>query len=209
MQLSTLFTPIEVAATVAFAMSGLIEATRKKMDIVGAFSVTFVSAFAGGTLRDVLLDRRPLFWVENTEYVWLVLVMVLAAPLLLRSHEHWVTTKVMEVADALGLGLFTISGASLALVAGMPLIVALLMGTITAVCGGVSRDVLCNEIPKVYYDHSPYALCSVLGGALFIALHQLGVAAQVSTLVGICTISGLRLLAVAYDWRIPTWPLDD
>ena len=206
MQISTLLTTIEIAATVAFAMSGLIEATRKKMDIIGVFSVTFVSAFAGGTLRDVLLERRPLFWVENTEYVWLVLALVLAAPLLLRSQEHRMTTRVMEVADALGLGLFTISGASLALVAGMPLVVALLMGSITAVCGGVSRDVLCNEIPKVYYDHSPYTLCTIVGGALFIALDQFGVSPHLSSLAGICTISGLRLLAVAYDWRIPSWP---
>jgi len=112
----------------------------------------------------------------------------------------------MEVVDALGLGLFTISGASLALVAGMPLIVALLLGSITAVFGGVSRDVLCNEIPKVYHDHRPYTLCTLIGGALFIALHQLGVSPHLSTLVGICSISGLRLLALACQWRIPAWP---
>ena len=187
-------------------MSGLIEATRKKMDIVGVFSVTFVTAFAGGTLRDILLDRRPLFWVENTEYVWLILGLVVAAPLLLRSQEHRMMSRVVELADALGLGLFAISGASLALVAGMPLVVAVLMGSMTAVCGSVSRDVLCNEIPKIYYDRSPYTLCTVVGGALFVALQQFGVAAELSMLVGICTISGLRLLAVAYAWRIPVWP---
>ena len=137
LQLTTLLTTIEIAATIAFAMSGLIEATRRKMDIVGVFSVTFVSAFAGGTVRDILIERRPFFWVENTEYIWLVIALVLAAPLLLRSRELRVTDKVMEVADALGLGLFTISGVSLALVAGMPPVVAVLLGSITAVFGGV------------------------------------------------------------------------
>ena len=137
-----------------------------------------------------------------------IIALVLAAPLLLRSRELRVTDKVMEVADALGLGLFTISGASLALVAGMPLIVALLLGSITAVFGGVTRDVLCNEIPKVYHDHRPYTLCTLIGGAIFIGLNQLGVSPHISTLVGICSISGLRLLALACKWRIPAWPRD-
>ncbi|WP_374242213.1 trimeric intracellular cation channel family protein [Zoogloea sp.] len=208
MQLTTLLTTIEIAATIAFAMSGLIEATRKKMDIVGVFSVTFVSAFAGGTARDVLLDRRPFFWVENTEYIWLVIAMVLAAPLMLRSRKLGLTDKVMEVADALGLGLFTISGVSVALVAGMPLVVALMLGSITAVFGGVTRDVLCNEIPKVYRDHQPYTLCTLIGGLLFIGLNHFGVSPHLSSLAGICCISGLRLLAVAYGWQIPSWPRD-
>lgn len=205
-QLTTLLTTIEVAATIAFAMSGLIEATRRKMDIVGVFSVTFVSAFAGGTVRDILIERRPFFWVENTEYIWLLIALVLAAPLLLRSREHRVTDKVMEVADALGLGLFTISGVSLALVAGMPAIVAVLLGSITAVFGGVTRDVLCNEIPKVYRDHQPYTLCTLIGGVVFLGLHHLAVSPHISSLVGICCISGLRLLAVTYQWQIPSWP---
>lgn len=206
LQLTTLLTTIEIAATIAFAMSGLIEATRRKMDIVGVFSVTFVSAFAGGTVRDILIERRPFFWVENTEYIWLVIALVLAAPLLLRSRELRVTDKVMEVADALGLGLFTISGVSLALVAGMPPIVAVLLGSITAVFGGVTRDVLCNEIPKVFHDHIPYTLCAFIGCALFLALHALDVAPHLSTTLSIATITGLRLLAVLRGWRIPAWP---
>lgn len=206
LQLTTLLTTIEIAATVAFAMSGLIEATRRRMDIVGVFSVTFVSAFAGGTVRDILIERRPFFWVENTEYIWLVIALVLAAPLLLRSRELRVTDKVMEVADALGLGLFTISGVSLALVAGMPPVVAVLLGSITAVFGGVTRDVLCNEIPKVYRDHQPYTLCTLIGGVIFLGLNHFGVSPHLSSLVGICSISGLRLLAVTYQWQIPSWP---
>jgi uncharacterized membrane protein YeiH len=184
MQLTTLLTTIEIAATIAFAMSGLIEATRKKMDIVGVFSVTFVSAVAGGPARDVLLDRRPFFWVENTEYIWLVIAMVLAAPLMLRSRKLGLTDKVMEVADALGLGLFTISGVSVALVAGMPLVVAL------------------------FARFQPYTLCTLIGGLLFIGLNHFGVSPHLSSLAGICCISGLRLLAVAYGWQIPSWPRD-
>jgi len=206
MNIEPLLIAIEVAATIAFALSGLIEATRKRMDVIGVFSVTFVSAFGGGTLRDVLLDRRPLFWVQHQEYVWLVLALTLTAPLLLRARRHQLVDKVMLVADAFGLGLFAISGASLALVAGMPAIIAVLMGAITAVFGGVLRDVLCNEIPKVFHDHRPYTLCIFIGCPVFLGLHALDVAPQISTGAGICTITGLRLLAVARGWRIPAWP---
>jgi uncharacterized membrane protein YeiH len=200
----TILLAIEVAATVAFALSGILEATRRRMDIVGVFSVAFASAFGGGTVRDLLLDRRPLFWVQNPEYIWLVLAMALAAPLLLRAARHQRVDRVMEGADALGL--FAISGASLSMVAGMPAVVSVLMGAITAVCGGVLRDVLCNEIPKVFHDHIPYTLCAFIGCAVFLALHAQGAAPSLSTAVGIATTSGLRLLAVARGWRIPAWP---
>lgn len=202
----TLTTAIEIAATLAFAMSGLIESVRKRMDIVGVFSVTFVSAFAGGTLRDVLLDRRPFFWVQNQEYIWLVLVLTLIAPLLLRPRQQHLRNQLMELADACGLGLFAISGTSVAMVAGMPWIVAIMMGAITAAFGGVARDVLCNEIPKVFHDHSPYTLCTFIGSLLFLILHEYDVAPELSTGIGILTITGLRLLAVRYGLRIPAWP---
>ena len=206
MHLAPLLTTIEVAATLAFAVSGLIEATRQRMDVVGVFSVTFVSACAGGTVRDVLLERRPLFWIEHHEYLWLVLALTLTAPLVLKSRRHQLADVLLEVADALGLGLFAISGASIALVCGMPAVVAVLMGSITAVCGGVVRDLLCAQIPKVYYDHRPYTLCTVVGCTLFLGLDALGLTAELSRVIGIASITALRLLAVACDWKIPAWP---
>lgn len=199
---------IEVAATIAFALSGLIESTRKRMDIIGVFSVTFVSAFGGGTLRDIVLDRRPLFWVQHSEYIWLILLLVLAAPALLHAMRNQWVDRVTELADAAGLGLFAISGASLSLVAGMPFIVCVLLGALTAVFGGVLRDVLCNEIPKVFHDHRPYTVCTFVGCSVFLGLQDVGLGAELSSLVGIATTSGLRLLAIARGWQIPAWPKD-
>lgn len=206
MTLEPILVAVEVAGTLAFAVSGLIEATRRRMDVVGVVSVAFASAFGGGTVRDVLLDRRPLFWVEHTGYLWLVLALTLVAPLVLRAARHHVTDRIVVAADALGLGLFAISGTSLAAAAGLPPVVSLLMGAITAVFGGVLRDVLCNEIPQVFHDHVPYTLCALVGSALFLALDALGVLPPVSTLAGIAAATGLRLLAVARGWRIPPWP---
>jgi len=206
MKFETILLVIEVGGTIAFAMSGLLEAIRKRMDIVGVFSVAFVSAFGGGTVRDVLLDRRPLFWIQNQEYVWIVLALALTAPLWLKTVRHRITENAMEFADACGLGLFAISGATIASAAGMPPLVSVLMGAITAVFGGVSRDVLCNEIPKVYHDHRPYTLCAVLGCVVLLGLHALGAATHVAMIAGICTATGSRLLAVVFGWKLPAWP---
>ena len=206
MKFQTILLVIEVGGTLAFAMSGLLEAIRKRMDIVGVFSVAFVSAFGGGTVRDLLLDRRPLFWVQNQEYVWLVIALALTAPLWLKTFQHRFTENAMEFADACGLGLFAISGASIATAAGMPPLVAILMGAITAVFGGVSRDVLCNEVPKVYSDHRPYAMCALFGCGVFLALNATGLPLPITTLAGIATATGSRLLALVFDVRLPAWP---
>ncbi|MDA0236759.1 MAG: trimeric intracellular cation channel family protein, partial [Proteobacteria bacterium] len=206
MNLHPFLVAIEVGGTLAFAMSGLIEATRKRMDIVGVFSVAFVSAFGGGTLRDILLDRRPLFWIENQEYLWLVLAMVATTPLWLQTLRHKVGGRLMELADALGLGLFAISGATLADAAGMPVLVSMMMGAITAVFGGVSRDVLCNEVPKVYSDHRPYAMCALFGCGVFLALDAIGLPLPIATLAGIAAATGSRLLTLVFDVRLPAWP---
>ena len=204
--LETLIITIELMATIAFAMSGLMEAVRKRMDVVGVFSVTFVSAFGGGTLRDVLLNRRTFFWVQHQEYVWLVLLLTLIVPLRMSAVRRQSIEKAMHFADACGLGLFTISGMSIALLAGMPKIVVIMMGTITATFGGVVRDVLCNEIPKAFHDHSPYALCSVVGGDLLLLVHEIGTPAGLASALGIISITGMRLVAVVKNWHIPAWP---
>ncbi len=113
----------------------------------------------------------------------------------------------MEVADAFGLGLFAISGTSIAMAAGMSASVSVLLGATTAIVGGVARDVLCNEVPKVYQDHRPYALCVVAGGLSFIGLTALGVASELGSLVGIGVATGSRLLAIALNWQLPSWRL--
>lgn len=205
MKLSALLIAIEVGGTVAFAVSGLIEAMRKRMDVVGVFSVAFVSAFGGGTVRDLLLDRRPLFWVEHEAYLWLVFAMVITAPWWLRAVLQDAGARLMEVADAFGLGLFAISGTSIAVAAGMSAGVSVLMGATTAIVGGVARDVLCNEVPKVYRDHRPYALCAVAGSLAFLGLSALGLASELASLVGIGVATGSRWLAIAFDWQLPSW----
>jgi uncharacterized membrane protein YeiH len=206
MTFQPLLTVIEISAIIVFAISGLIEAVRKRMDLIGVFAVAFVTAFGGGTVRDVLLDRRPLFWVQHQEYVWLTLALTLIGPLFIRMLRHHWVDRVLQGTDALGLGLFAVSGASLALTAETPLIIAALMGVITGVFGGVMRDVLCNEIPVVFHDHRPYALCAFAGCWVFIGLNFAGAGDWLALPIGAATAAGLRILALALDWRVPSWP---
>lgn len=199
-----LLTILEISATAAFALSGLLAAARKRMDVVGAVAVAFITAFGGGTLRDVLLDRRPLFWVEHQEYAILIFVLSLVAGFVLRAAHHSFTEKAILIPDALGLGMFTVAGVSQALELGMPLFIASLIGVVTAIFGGVLRDIVCNEIPAVFSDRRPYALCSLVGAWVFIGLQLAGVPPLISFSAGAGVASGLRLLAVFQEWRIPT-----
>src|SRR3954467_9565133 len=172
--LSFLLTVVEACATLAFALSGLLEAARKRLDAVGVCLVAGLAAFGGGTLRDVLLDRRPFFWVAHPAWLWILLALCIVAMAFLRSQHFAPTERAMQWPDALGLGLFSASGTQLALAQDLPGIVAVLMGVITATFGGVLRDIVCNEIPASLRDHRPYALCAFLGGWTLILSQQLG-----------------------------------
>ena len=199
---------IEFAATLAFAVSGLIEAARRRMDVVGIFAVAFITAFGGGTVRDVLLDRRPFFWVEHQGYVWLIFVLTLVAAPWLHKHRDIVTERAMLIPDALGLGLFSVTGVSLAHQMGMPLFVSVMMGVVTGVLGGVMRDVICNEVPNVFHDHRPYALCAFAGAWVYLGLEAAQAPPLLSLAVSVALIAGLRLAAVLSGWTVPRWPRD-
>ncbi|HEU6456661.1 MAG TPA: trimeric intracellular cation channel family protein, partial [Roseateles sp.] len=170
---STLQAAVEIAATLAFALSGLLAGARKQLDVVGLCVVAGLSAFGGGTLRDVLLDRRPFFWVEHADWLWALMALAFAAILFLRRRHLALTERAIQWPDALGLGLFTANGTLVALESGMPAIVGVLMGVITATFGGVLRDIVCNEIPAAFHDHRPYALCSFVGAWVLVAAMRL------------------------------------
>lgn len=198
-----LLSGIEIAGTLAFALSGFIEATRKRMDIVGAAAVTFFAAFGGGTLRDLLLDRRPFFWVTHSGYVWAVLALVVLGWLWMRAARPSPPAWPMLWADAFGMGLFSAAGTGMAWDAGQPAIVCALMGVVTGVFGGVMRDVLCNEVPAVFSDHRPYAVCAFAGAWSFLAVAVADGPGWSALAAGIAVTAGLRLLALARGWKVP------
>jgi uncharacterized membrane protein YeiH len=196
---------VETAATLAFALSGLLEAARKRLDIVGVCVVAGLAAFGGGTLRDVLLDRRPFFWVEHANWLWVLLALCIGAMLVLRARHFEPTESAMQWPDALGLGLFSASGTQIALGQGLPAIVAVLMGVVTAAFGGVLRDIVVNEIPRAFKDRQPYAVCAFVGGWVVVAVQQMGLHDGWSLLAGAAVAGGLRVLAMLSGLKLPRW----
>ena len=206
--LSWLLTLIEASATLAFALSGLLEAARKRLDAVGVCVVTGLAAFGGGTLRDVLLDRRPFFWVAHAEWLWILLGLCVVAMAFLRARHFAPTERAMQWPDALGLGLFSASGTQLALDQDLPGIVAVLMGVITATFGGVLRDIVCNEIPSALRDHRPYAICAFAGAWVLVIAQHGGVPPGWSLVLAVCVATGLRALALKTGYTLPRWSAD-
>ena len=198
---------VELAATAAFALSGILMGARMRLDAVGVAVVGFLAAFGGGTLRDLLLDQRPFFWVRHVEMLWGVLALCVLAMLFLRKQHMKLTERAIQWPDALGLGLFTATGVHQALLLEMPALVAVLMGLITGVFGGVLRDVVCNEIPTAFKDHRPYALCAFAGGWLYVGLWALQAPGWVALVACVAFTAGLRVLALWRDWQLPAWRL--
>ncbi|MCC6072921.1 trimeric intracellular cation channel family protein [Massilia sp. GCM10020059] len=195
----TLIKFIEIMAILVGAFSGFIEARRKRMDLVGVFTVAFITAFGGGTLRDILLDLRPLFWVRHQEYAILIFILALMASPLIRTLRHVLSEKLIVIADAIGLGLFSIAGVSAALDADMPIFIASMMGVITGIFGGVLRDIVCNEVPMVFRDGKPYAICSFLGSWMYLLMRHFEFPHDFALWSSATFITGLRLLTWRFD----------
>ncbi len=206
--LTHVLTAIEAAATISFALSGLLEAARKRLDAVGVCIVTGLAAFGGGTLRDILLDRRPFFWVEHALWLWLLLALCVIAMLFMRARHFAPTVRAIQWPDAAGLGLFTASGTQIALHGGAPAIVAVLMGVVTAVFGGVLRDIVCNEIPSAFHDHRPYAICAFIGGWVLVGATVIGFEDWVCLLGAAVVTAALRGFALLTDFSMPRWSPD-
>lgn len=193
---------IEIIAILVGAFSGFIEARRKRMDLVGVFVVAFITAFGGGTLRDILLDKRPLFWVAHQEYAILIFVLALTAAPLIQHLRQIVSERLIIIADAIGLGMFAIAGVAEAIRAGMPIFIASMMGVITGIFGGVMRDIVCNEVPMVFRDGKPYAICAFIGCWAYLLQKHFGVAHDTALWTSAGGITVMRLVSWKFDMRL-------
>jgi uncharacterized membrane protein YeiH len=187
-------------AVTASAISGSLEARKYEMDIVGATTVAFITAFGGGTLRDLLLGRTPIFWLVDQG----LSIATFAVAILSFYLVTQVSDKILLVPDSLGLGFFSILGATYALQMELSPLVASLMGVVTGVFGGILRDVLCNKIPQVFKSETElYATCSFVGTWVFIILILLKVDSSFASWVGTFTVFALRILAVRFKLTLP------
>jgi len=193
---------IELLAVVSAGVFGVLLARRKNMDFVGVFSVAFITAFGGGTLRDVFLDRQPLFWIKHAHYPVIVFGLAFVA-FLVRRWPRWVE-RWLYLPDALGLGFFSIVGAGFALEAGTSLFIASLFGVITGTFGGVIGDIVCNEVPTLFRPTTPlYATCSFAGCWVFLLIGRSEWPEAVAVWSGVATVVIIRLLAIRWDICLP------
>jgi len=197
---------LEMLGVAVFAISGALAAGRKSLDLVGVIVTATVTAIGGGTLRDVLLDRHPVFWIGDTTYLWVIFA---AALLTVVYSRRWSPPeRSLAFADALGLALFTISGAQVAQSAGLGGVVVVIMGALTGVAGGVIRDVLTAEIPMILRRGPIYATACVVGVSLYLLLEMV-LPRNVAALAGMASIAALRLAAILWNLTIPVFTLGD
>lgn len=197
-----MLTIIYLIAIVAEAMSGALAAGRRSMDIFGVAVIAFVTALGGGTIRDLILGRFPLGWTQHPEYIYLVISGGLLTTVIARYMGK--LKRVFLALDAMGLVAFSLIGCSIALEMGYANVVVIMSGMITGICGGIVRDVLCNQVPVVF-QRELYASVSLAVCALFLVLRALGVDTDVNTAISFAGGLALRWLAIARGWRLPTF----
>jgi len=199
---STLFYWIMLAGVALYAITGVLDAGRKGMDIVGACAIGLATAAGGGTIRDLLM-ARPVFWISDQSYL---LVSLGAAVMTFFLHRILrMPARLFLILDALGLALFTVSGTQIALLAGTSWLVAGFMGLITGVAGGVMRDILCNDIPLIFMPGELYAIAAAAGATAVVVIRINGFGHEVAATLGFLVAAGLRLAAMAFKLRGPEW----
>ena len=209
MQLPTLsgdfvLTLLEAAAVLVSAIAGMLVASTKRMDVVGAYALAIVNAFGGGTVRDLLLDHRPFYWMEH--WVFLVAILAICIPFVYNARMYRLASEVHRRSfrvDAIGLALFTITGVGIALEQGRPLIVAVLMGVITGTMGGMLRDIVVNEIPDLFRPGALYATASFTGGLAFVAALENELRYSYAAALGIAVVILLRWVSASHGITVP------
>lgn len=191
---------LDLCAVAVCAITTTLEARRRELDLFGVLVIAIISGIGGGTVRDILLGRLPVYWVHDPIYV---VVGIVAGALTFFLGRHLKLPKnFFLIPDAIGLALFTVIGTSVALKLGTPWLIASLMGVITGVFGGVIRDILCNEIPLIFRTDI-YATASLAGALLFIALDYFGVHQNLAMLLAMSGIVIIRLAAIRWHIQLP------
>lgn len=193
---------LELAGVAVFAASGALTASRKRLDIVGFAFVGTVTGIGGGTLRDLLLGQGAVAWVR--EPVALYLAVLVSVLVYFTAHHLESRFRALLWADALGLALFAVTGAQVALASGTPPAVAVLMGVMSATFGGALRDVVCNETPLIL-RREVYATAAAAGAAAFVALTLAGVPQPAATVAGFAAGLAIRGAALLFGLSLPVY----
>ena len=197
---------LDLFGVAVFAITGGLISGRKKMDVFGIVVVALVTALGGGTIRDVILGTTPVFWIADPTYVVVAVAAALFIFAFARFSELW--PEALLVADAFGLAVFTIIGAQRAFEAKASPLIAIILGVMTGVAGGIVRDLLCGEIPLIL-RREIYATASLLGGALFVTFSSLNIKGGAITVGAVAIIVAVRLAALHWNISLPVFAAKD
>lgn len=194
--------PFEVAAIFAGALSGAMTAVTRRFDIMGLIVLAVVTGLGGGIIRDVLLQDYGIFALDNPRALIAVMIAAAVGAFFFTIAEK--TRPILGLIDAASLGLFTLVGADKALVAGLAPLAAIMLGTITAIGGGILRDILCHREAQVMRRGSLYAFAAVVGSTLFVTLVVwLNVAKPIAMVLAAAVTIVLRLGSLWLGWESP------
>lgn len=182
-----------------FAISGILAASEKQLDLFGGFIIAFVTALGGGTLRDLLLDVE-IVWISQVEYLYIVFAGGIFALVFKTFTKH--IRKTMFLFDTIGISLFTILGVQKGLTLGVPMEISIIFGAVTATFGGVIRDILCNEIPLIFRKEI-YATACISGALLYASLNYFNINDLANTIISGSLIITIRTIAVVKKLRLP------
>lgn len=192
----------DLFGTAVFAVSGALAAGRRHMDLFGVLVIATVTAVGGGTARDLLLDRHPVFWISNLTYLGVIAssaVLTFGYTSLFRPPR-----KALLIADAFGLAVFTVVGAKVAVGVGVSSVVVVLMGAVTGTVGGMIRDVLCGE-PPLILRREIYATASFAGGTIWVLLQSTRLPDPFTSVAAVAVVFGVRLAALHWGVHLPSF----
>ncbi len=190
----------DYAGTFAFAVSGTLSASEKKLDLFGASFIGFITAVGGGTMRDLLMGNTPVTWVKNVDYFLLILSAILFTFIFFKRVIKLKHT--LFLFDTIGIGVFTIIGIDKALMYELSAPICMVMGLSSAVVGGVIRDTLCNDVPLIFHKEI-YATACIVGGTIYLLLDYFNVNIYFSQIATITSIIIIRLVAIKFNLSLP------
>ncbi len=191
---------IDILGTFAFAVSGALVALDKKFDMFGVLIIAFVTAVGGGMLRDVLIDAHPINWIGNLDYLYTIFIAVVFTFLFKSKIAH--LSKTMFLFDTIGISVFTLLGLEKGLSYNLHPIIALIMGVISAVFGGVLRDVLTNKVPLIF-EKEIYASACLAGGVIYLILNYFKVEENINFIISAAVVAVIRVIVVRFHLELP------
>lgn len=202
-------TLLDYTSVFVFALTGALVASRAQLDVVGFAFVACLTAVGGGTIRDLLLDRHPVFWVEEPTYI--LLASCAAVLVFFTAHRVESRQTLLIWLDSFALAIAVSAGTGAALSLGKPPVIVVLMGMATGSLGGLMRDVVCNEVPLVLKQGELYVTCAMAGSITAVSLEKLGIPqnlglADLSALIACAAVCwALRAGSIHFGWHLPVY----